>query len=191
MILGAPRKGGRKALLGSLILAGLITVVTWAVVKGPGDFNPSTQGPAQKSKGPSKVYHLYFADTEYRHLASEQRLMPSGLTSEAAALAVVKALIKGPQEGLQRTLPVNTGVNALFITGDGTAYLDLTEEVITSHPGGGFIELLTLFSIVNSLTLNLEAVKQVKFLINKGEAPTLAGHLDLKRPYKADLLLIR
>lgn len=174
-----------------LILPGLVAATVWADQQTGGQSGPSTQVKGTQGRNPPRVYHLYFADTDFRHLAPEQRLMPSGLANEAAALAIVEALIKGPQEGHQRTLPVDTAVNAIFITDDGTAYLDLTEEVMTGHPGGGFSELLALFSLVNSLTLNLEAVKQVKILINGIEAPTLAGHLDLKQPYKADLLLIR
>jgi hypothetical protein len=139
----------------------------------------------------SRLCHLYFADADYRYLVSEQRLLPSGNTPEELALSIVDALIKGPENAHTRTLPVDSRVHALYIDTDGTAYLDMSEEVKTHFPGGCFSELLTLFSLVNSLTLNLEEIDRVKILIGGGEALTLAGHVDLRRPFKADLLLIR
>ena len=174
-----------------LILSGLLAATARADRPAEGPKGLSTRTTASQGSTPPRVCHLYFADADYRHLVAEQRLIPSGPTSEAVALAIVKALIEGPQEGHQRTLPVDTSVNALFITSDGTAYLDLAEGIAATHPGGGYTELLTLFSLVNSLTLNLETVKRVKILIDGSESPTLAGHLDLKQPYKADLLLVR
>jgi hypothetical protein len=50
---------------------------------------------------------------------------------------------------------------------------------------------MTIYSIVDTLVLNLEQVRQVKFLIGGQEAATLAGHVDLSRPFKADMLWIR
>ena len=43
-------------------------------------------------------------------------------------------------------------------------------------------ELLTVYSIVNSLTANFPAVKRVQILVDDRQAPTLAGHVDLTRP---------
>ena len=53
------------------------------------------------------------------------------------------------------------------------------------------IELLTIYSIVNSLILNVPNIKAVKILINGNEAKTLAGHIDLQTAIKANMLLIR
>ena len=105
--------------------------------------------------------------------------------------AIVEALIKGPQKGLIRTIPVGTELNAIYIDPNKVCYLDLSETVKKKHPCGTNSELLTIYSVVNSLILNVSEVKRVKILINGNEAPTLAGHIDLQFPFKAHMLLIR
>ena len=52
------------------------------------------------------------------------------------------------------------------------------------QPGGSEAELLTVYSVVNSLTANFPAVKRVQILIEDRPAPTLAGHVDLTRPLR-------
>ena len=53
------------------------------------------------------------------------------------------------------------------------------------------MERLSIYSIVNSLILNVSEIQMVKILINGKDALTLAGHIDLRFPLKADMLLIR
>jgi spore germination protein GerM len=135
--------------------------------------------------------HLYFAGRNANYLMAEQRVIlhpddPAGLAD-----AIVKALIKGPQKGLLKTIPADTQLRALYMTPDGTCYVDLSEAVRKSHPGGSKSELLTIYSIVNSLVLNISEIERVQILIDGNEAPTLAGHIDLQLPVKANMLLIR
>jgi len=142
--------------------------------------------PTQKSP-----IHLYFAGRNGNYLMAEQRVIlhpddPAGLAD-----AIVKALIKGPQKGLLKTIPADTQLRALYITPDGTCYVDLSEAVRKDHPGGSKSELLTIYSIVNSLVLNVSEIERVQILIDGNEAPTLAGHIDLQLPVKANMLLIR
>jgi hypothetical protein len=48
-----------------------------------------------------------------------------------------------------------------------------------------------VYSIVNSLILNVTDIEAVKILIEGQESITLAGHIDLQQPLKANMLLIR
>jgi hypothetical protein len=82
-------------------------------------------------------------------------------------------------------------LNALYITPDNVCYVDLSEAVRSQHPGGSNSELLTIYSVVNSLILNIPQIKQVKILIGGNESSTLAGHIDLQDPLRAHLLIIR
>jgi hypothetical protein len=60
-----------------------------------------------------------------------------------------------------------------------------------NHPGGSNSELLTIFSVVNSLVLNVNEIERVKILIDGQDTQTLAGHIDLDFPHKAHMLIIR
>jgi hypothetical protein len=135
--------------------------------------------------------HLYFADRNNSFLKSEQRVMHQPHDPVAFGRAIVEALIKGPQKGLVRTIPVGTVLSAIFIDSENVCYIDLSEAVNKNHPGGSNSEMLTIYSVVNSLILNVSEIKQVKILIDGNEASTLAGHISLQHPFRAYMLLIR
>ncbi len=137
------------------------------------------------------VVHLYFSDQENSFLTAEERVFFNMDQPAAFAKKIIEALIEGSEKGLVRTIPATTKLRALYITEEGIAYVDLTDTVKDAHPGGVQSELLTIFSIVNSLVLNMPQVAAAKILVNGNEATTLAGHVDLRFPFKANMLLIR
>jgi hypothetical protein len=73
-------------------------------------------------------------------------------------------------------------LRALYVTAGGEAFVDLSREIVTAHPGGSLDELLTVYAIVDALTMNLPAVTSVQVLVDGKEVDTLAGHVDLRRP---------
>ena len=87
-------------------------------------------------------------------------------------------------------MPLATEIRAIYID-EKTAYVDFTREIAASHSGGILSELMTIYSIVNTLVLNVDGVDQVKILIGGQEAETLSGHIDIRFPLNADMLLIR
>lgn len=138
-----------------------------------------------------QIVHLYFADASNSFLKAEQRNIAGDTNPSQVGRQIIEALINGPQTDLVRTLPGNTELSAFYITPDKTAFVDFTTSVTENHPGGCQNELLTLYSIVNSLVLNTSDIKQVKILVGGDEAITLAGHLDIRLPFNANMLLIR
>jgi spore germination protein GerM len=138
-----------------------------------------------------KAADLYFKDKDMAFLGAETRELVHPENSILLGKAILEMLIKGPEQGLVPTIPPHTGLNAFYIAEDGTAYADLTENIQTDHPGGSTTEMITIYSIVNSLVLNIPEVKQVKILINGQEAMTLAGHIDIRNPFKANMLMVR
>ncbi len=135
--------------------------------------------------------HLYFGDSTGRYLSAEQRVVevPSDIAS--AARGLVEALIQGPMQGGTRTIPQDSGLRSLFVTPEGVAYVDFKADAFDHHPGGVETEMLTIYSIVNTLVFNMEEIRWVKLLIGGREAATLAGHVDLSHPFKADMLWVR
>jgi len=59
--------------------------------------------------------------------------------------------------------------------------------VTANHPGGALEETLTVYSIVDALTVNLPAILRVQILVGGKEVDTLAGHVDLRQPLAKSL----
>jgi hypothetical protein len=68
--------------------------------------------------------------------------------------------------------------------------VNLSKEAAQGAAGGSESELITVYSVVNSLTVNFPAIKRVQILIEDKPAPTLWGHVDLTRPLPPDMTLL-
>jgi spore germination protein GerM len=88
-------------------------------------------------------------------------------------------------------LPKETELQAFYLTKDGVAYVSFNKAISENHPGGSLTELLSIYSLVNTLSLNIPEIEAVKLLIDGREAKTLAGHIDLQYPFRPDLLMIK
>jgi len=141
-------------------------------------------------KKASDVY-LYFADEKGFSLVAEKRLINQNEDPAEMGRAIIEDLIKGPNGNLVRTIPQGTSLNAVYVTQDGTAFVDFSNALRENHPGGSQTELLTVYSIVNSLALNIQQVERVKILIDGGETMTIAGHIDSRFPFQANMTLIQ
>jgi len=154
------------------------------------DRGPGLDG--QTGRQPHRLpAHLYFAEKKGRFLTAEERTLLHPGTPEGYGKEIIQGLINGSRRGLMRTIPPDTQLRALYISKDGTAYVDLTKELTTRHSGGIQMERLTIYAIVNSLILNVSEIEAVKILIDGRESLTLAGHMDLRFPFKAEMLLVR
>ena len=139
----------------------------------------------------ASTVHLYFGDKKSDHLSAETRSLSHAPGPETLGRAIVEALIEGPRTDRNGTIPKQAELNAFYITADATAYVDLSADLAGAHPGGGHSELMTVYSIVNSLILNIAEIERVKILVAGTEAATLAGHIDLQRPLTANMLIVR
>lgn len=135
--------------------------------------------------------HLYFSDADHRHLTSEVRPLALPDSVVLRARKIIDALIEGPEGPLTPTVPAGTKLMALHITQDGIAYLDFNRAISENHPGGTLSELLTIFSVVNTLAVNIPEIQAVKILIGGREAETLAGHIDIRFPFRPDMRMIQ
>jgi len=153
---------------------------------------PDTFAASVEGKHSEKtIIHLYFANKENSFLIAEKRLLVQPDDPAQMGKLIIESLIKGPQEGLMRTISSDATLRALFVTEDKTAYADFSPVIREKHPGGCKSEIITIYSIVNSLILNIPEIDTVKILIDGRESMTLAGHIDLRFPLKADMLLVR
>jgi hypothetical protein len=147
--------------------------------------------PASGQEFVASPVNLYFADTSHSRLGVEIRQMVKPADPSQLGREIVNALIRGPQQGLMRTISEASVLRAFIVTDEKVAYVDFEKSISSFHPGGALLELLTIYSIVNSLIVNISEIEKVKFLIEGVESETLCGHIDIKYPFKANMALIR
>ena len=130
----------------------------------------------------SRTVVLYFASEDGTELVKEERRIEVN-TIESLEKYVMEALIAGPEEeGHIATVPSETKIRNIE-TADGICYVDLSQEFVTKHSGGTTGELLTIYSIVNSLT-ELSNVEKVQFLIEGEKQDEFKGHVEFGKPFE-------
>jgi len=124
---------------------------------------------------------LCFGDENADVLVKEFRKITSLPQPEHKAVALVKELIAGPKARGVRTLPPEVKLRAITRDGD-VLTVDLSQDLISRHPGGSTSEMMTVFSLVNTLTMNIPEIRRVKLLVEGRPVDTIAGHIDCKDP---------
>lgn len=144
---------------------------------------PSEPAPA----GRQIQARLFYVSDDGTKLTSVERDVPYAEGTVEQAKAILAAQIEPAVEPLVSAVPPGTTLRALFITPNGEAYVDLSRELTEGHPGGSLNELLTIYTLVDALALNLPAISSVQLLVEGKELETLAGHVDVRRPLLKNL----
>ncbi|RDV83393.1 GerMN domain-containing protein [Ammonifex thiophilus] len=149
---------------------------------------PKVEAPQPPSVEPSRKVTLYFADKEARYLIPEEREVKVG--RQPLERVVVEELLRGPASPeLCPTIPKGTRLLSLEVK-DGIAYVDFSREFKLNHPGGSAAEIMTLYSVVDSLA-HLGTVKRVQFLLEGQKKDSILGHLDTSLPLEPDWNLVK
>ena len=158
--------------------------------QGISSFFGSTSG-ATNASGRTIKAHLFYVSGDGTHLTSVERDVAYGEGPVEQAREIISAQIAPVAEPLVSAVPAGTALRAVFITEGGEAFVDLSRDVVSAHPGGTLGELLTVYTLVNALTENLPAVTAVQVLVDGKEVETLSGHIDLRRPLAKNLTWVQ
>lgn len=138
-----------------------------------------------------KIVKLYFSESTGKRLVSEERKIIASPQIGQEAKLILKELIEGPKDSsLNPTLPSETQIRAVYVK-DDCFYVDLSSSLKEKHPGGSTGELLTIYSIVNTLLENFPSQSQVQILIQGNPAETLAGHIDIRNPLSKNFSVVK
>ncbi|HEX7486750.1 MAG TPA: GerMN domain-containing protein [Vicinamibacterales bacterium] len=166
-------------ILASAIVAAFILLPRWYAESN----EPSTAAePAAAPTAPKIKARLFYLSEDGLQLVAVEREVPFGEGTLVQARRIVEAQLERPTAPLVTAIPEGALLRAIYLDSDGDAFVDLSREVSTAHPGGALDELLTVYSIVNAVTANLPAVRAVQILVDGHEVDTLAGHVDLRQP---------
>ena len=130
---------------------------------------------------------LYFPLADYSGLGIQRRAVSCRDNPTARARALAAALEDGPEGDLAPAFLPGHGVRQVFVDRNGTVFLDLAANRDRLPGVGAIQERLCLWSLVNTLCLNMKEIKRVKILVGGDEAVSLAGHVDLTNPLIPDL----
>jgi spore germination protein GerM len=133
---------------------------------------------------------FYVAENGVQLVPVDREVGYADETSEQARL-LLEALIKPVEAPMASAIPAGVTLKTVLLSEKGDAFVDFSPELSTNHTGGSLDELLTVYAIVDTLTVNLPAIARVQILIDGKEADTLAGHIDLRRPLAKNLTWTR
>lgn len=157
--------------------------------------NPRPETTAARAEPAAETAHilatLYFGTTDGRALAAVRREVVLADGVAAQGRQILLALLSTPSRPYVPVVPAGTTLRSFYTTERGDAFVDLSREVTSSHTGGSLAELLTVFAIVNAVTVNLPSVRRVQILVDGREVDTIAGHIDVRQPLAPDASLVR
>ncbi|NLF95913.1 MAG: GerMN domain-containing protein [Candidatus Riflebacteria bacterium] len=138
---------------------------------------------AQQEFIPEEEAHtlkIYFAQKGKDSLASEERRVRKRSMLIAQARQIVETLLEGPTSSVfYRAIPKGTTLRGLFFE-SGVFTVDLSKEFAEVSDLGACEQVLSVYSLVNSLT-ELDPRARVRFLINGSEPAAENGHVDLSQ----------
>ena len=202
---------------GWVLAAALLLVIgglAWWWQAGRGGGRAVRRGAAEGAAGAPTERHafdLYFPASG-GGLRSERRELQVSEAPKDRIRKVLEALLAGPAAapaaaprpcstgaaapgaspaGLVRPLPPEVKLGSVELSADGTAFVDLRWPDREDPPESGSTEeIQRVYSLVDSLALNVPQVSRVVLLWNGTQRITFAGHLDTSRPLLPDRTLL-
>ncbi len=178
----------RKRINISLLIPFLVIAVVFGTMIWQ-KYRDSRQMPVTPQVQPSvgkRTAVLFFVADGVR-LAREARELDPCEDAAACLSDVLEELLNGPVGEFDESLPEGTVVNLVRIDGD-LAGVDLNRAFVDILPSGSSAEMLAVYSIVNTVTVNFPQITKVKLTVD-GEQSPLLKHLDLSDPLTPDFSL--
>jgi hypothetical protein len=199
-----PRQATALTALG---LAGLLATVAltaprWAaLLRTPATSLEADEGASEPTPTPADEtadegagrrinVRLYFEAPDRQGLLPEEREVAFSPDLARQLRTVVEELARGSSTGLLPTLAPGTRVLEVFVEARGVAYVDLSAEAAAGLARGSGEEMLTVYSVVNTIVTNFPAVRRVQIVVDDKPVTSLGGHVDLSRPLPADMTLV-
>ena len=137
---------------------------------------------------PNRVRLFFTSDGAL--LSAEMREIAPSISTYERVSAIVQVLLSGPRSSVLRSpIPDSVKIRALYVANESVT-IDFSAELCDKLHGGASVEMLCLYSIVNTVLLNCPDLKTVTILIEARPVETLLGYLDLGGPLVENLALV-
>ena len=175
------------------LLLGLFGVLFVGILLGYGVswYSQQTQEKAEKvqiviaEEVPIREILLYFSAPTGTYLVPETREIPACDEDRDCIHSLLLGLVAGSQQGNLPTLPPETKVLAVDVEND-LVQVDFSRHLVDYHPGGSLTELLSIYSLINSLNENFSYIRQLQIRVAGEVRQTLKGHARIDQPVYAD-----
>jgi hypothetical protein len=186
-----PRRRSRGWVWVVLVLAAAAGGAWWLLGRGPADDQGLAFGPLDDMEAAGDVVAgdravmLVFPEWDASGYVTEQRQISSRDRAGEDLLGIMQVLCDGPRvSGAVSALPQGTRALSAFVDRQaGSVVVDFSLELVTRHPGGSAAEAATLTSILRTVALNFPDTRSCVILVDGAQVETLAGHLDMIRPF--------
>jgi hypothetical protein len=173
-----------------LVVGGVLVILIFFFVALFSVLFPTSDMNAMEKKDKQVV--VYFSDAQERFLMLEKRYVYKRDDIASEAKEIVKALIDGSKSkaGLVNTFPSGASVRDVKVDKTGTAVVDFDKNLIKLHNGGSTAEMATIYSLTNSITQNIPAIKKVKIMVDGKELQSIKGHISTQKAFSPDMELV-
>jgi len=132
-----------------------------------------------------KVKFFYFSESS-AYLRPIYREIEIPEIREGVYKKFIDLLLAG-NSGLITPVPDGVQLRSVFyLQKMAMLVLDFNDPLINAFPGGTAAELEFIYFIVDNICYNFKEIKKVKILSGGNENKTLAGHIDLEKPFFPD-----
>jgi hypothetical protein len=184
------KKGRRVLLLSVIVGISVVFLAIFFITLFDYIYPPAAGKHTAAKKRDKQEVVLFFSDANERFLVAEKRFIPKEKEPEAQAEEMIQALIAGSKTGLVNTFPEKAELEGVKREGEDILSVNFRESLVTNHPGGSAAEMATVYSLTNTLTVNLPAIKRIRILIGGKKRESLKGHIGLRNPFMINRELI-
>lgn len=164
-----------------IVLAGVVAL--WR--RGPRPAEGSTGAlESRLAESPRQPWQAtLWLPSESERLGALGVRVESGAEPTERGRALVTALLSArPEPPLDAIFPIPVRLGRLLVI-DGTAYVDLRPEQGGEPPStGSRLELLRVYSLVQTLVANVPEIRRVVLLWNGSQRAGFPGHVDTSHP---------
>ena len=184
------KKSRRVLLLSVIVVVFVVFLAIFFITLFDYIYPPAAGKHTAAKKRDKQEVTLFFSDANERFLVPEKRFIPKENEPEAQAREMIQALIAGSKTGLVNTFPEKAELQDVKREGEDILSVNFRESLVANHPGGSAAEMATVYSLTNTLTTNLPAIKRIRILIGGKERESLKGHIGLRNPFMMNRELI-
>lgn len=128
---------------------------------------------------------IYYVDAEMLRLIPVRTSIPK-MSAKRTAQHILDKMIEGYDSNpkIRRIIPKDEDCLKATVR-DGIAYVNISGELLENPPEGRDMEMLIIYSIVNSLT-DIEGITNVRFTIDGEVRRDFIGYLDMRETFIPD-----